>query len=105
MGTRGMYLNKWTPNFILENDIPSTMPVWVRLPFLPLHCWNDERIKNIGNALGRFINWDEPRDGLQTCARICIEVDLEKRFLEEIQLVLDGWTYIQMVDYEQIPFK
>jgi len=32
-------------------------------------------------------------------------VDMEKGFQEEIQLVLDGWTYIQIVDYEKIPFK
>jgi hypothetical protein len=44
MGTRGMYLNKWTPDFSPENDIPSAVPVWVRLPFLPLHYWNDETI-------------------------------------------------------------
>jgi hypothetical protein len=105
MGTRGMYLNKWTPDFSPENDIPSAVPVWVRLPFLPLHCWNDETIKNIGNALGRFIDRAEPQDGLQSCARICIEVDLEKGLPEAIQLILDGWTYIQTVDYEQLPFK
>jgi hypothetical protein len=105
MGTRGMYLNKWTPNFSPENDIPSIVPIWVRLPFLPLHSWNDETIKNIGNALGRFIDRVEPRDGLQSCARLCVEVDLEKGLPKEIHLILDGWSYIQTVDYEQLPFK
>jgi hypothetical protein len=62
MGSRGMYLNKWTPDFSPENDIPSAVPVWVRFPFLPLHCWNDKTIKNIGNALGRFIDRVEPCD-------------------------------------------
>jgi hypothetical protein len=60
MGTRGMYLNQWTPAFNAENYIPSVVPIWVRLPFLPLHCWNDETIKNIGNTLKRFINRDKP---------------------------------------------
>jgi hypothetical protein len=78
MGTIGMHLNKWTPNFSPENDIPSVVPVWVRLPFLLLHCWNDETIKNIGNTLERFINRAEPRDGFQYYARLCVEVDLEK---------------------------
>jgi hypothetical protein len=32
-------------------------------------------------------------------------VDLEKGLLEGIQLNLDSWSYIQQVDYEQIPFK
>jgi hypothetical protein len=30
---------------------------------------------------------------------------LEKGLPEPIQLTLDGWTYIQIVDYEQLPFK
>jgi hypothetical protein len=105
MGTTGMYLNKWTLDFSPENEIPSTFPVWVRIPFFPLHCWNDETIKNISNVMGRFINRAEPQDGLQSCARLCVELDLEKGLPEAIQLILDGWSYIQTVDYEQLPFK
>jgi hypothetical protein len=105
MGGGGMYLNKWTPDFSPKNDIPSAVPVWVRIPFLPLHCWNDETIRNIGNTLGKFINCVEPKEGLQACARIYVEVDLEKGLPKAIQLNLDSWTYIQQVDYEHIPFK
>jgi len=78
MGTKGMYLNQWTLDFSQENDIPCVVPVWVRLPFLPLHCWNDETIKNIGNALGRSIDRVEQHNILQSFARLCVEVDLEK---------------------------
>ena len=38
MDTRGLYLNRWTPDFDPEMDIPNAVPVWVRLPHLPLHC-------------------------------------------------------------------
>jgi hypothetical protein len=69
MGSRGeMYLNKWTPDFSPKNDIPPAVPIWVCLPFLPLHCWNNETLKNIGNTLSRFIDRAEPRDGLQSYA-------------------------------------
>ena len=40
-----------------------------------------------------------------SCARICVEVDLEKGLPESINLSIDGWTHLQTVDYEQIPFK
>jgi hypothetical protein len=40
-----------------------------------------------------------------SCARICIEVVLEKRILEAIKISLDDWTHIKKLDYEQIPFK
>jgi hypothetical protein len=78
MGARGMYLNKLTPYFSPENGIPSAVPVRVRLPFLPLHCWNDETIINIGNALGNCIDRVEPREGLQACVRLHMQLDMEK---------------------------
>jgi hypothetical protein len=95
MGTRGMYLNKWTSDFSLENDIPSAVSVWVKFPFLPLHCWNDETIRNIGNTLGNYIYHAESKEGLHAYDRLCVKVDLEKGLPKAIQLNLDSWSYIQ----------
>jgi hypothetical protein len=55
--------------------------------------------------LGKYIDCVEPRDGLQACVRLCVEVDLEKGLPEAIQLTMDNWSYLQQVDYEQLPFK
>lgn len=38
MGPQGLYLNKWSPDFDAAQDLPTTVPVWVCLPHLPLHC-------------------------------------------------------------------
>jgi len=56
MGSRGMYINRWTLKFYPENDVPSTVLVWVFLPYLPLYCWNDEVIRSISNPLGKYID-------------------------------------------------
>ena len=105
MGPRGMYLNKWDLSFNPEKDIPKAVPVWVKLPHLPLHCWNDEDFRTIGNTLGKYVDKSEPKAPMFSCARICVEVDLEKGLPESIMLSLDGWSHLQTVDYEQIPFK
>eukprot|EP00253_Pinus_taeda_P028342 PITA_28342 len=105
MDSRGLYLNKWTPDFDPELDIPSAVPVWVRLPHLPLHCWGDDSVKAIGNAVGKYIYHSEPKDNMQACARICVEVDLGRGLSEAIKLKVDDWSHIQQLDYEQIPFK
>ena len=76
MGPRGMYLNKWDLSFNPEKDIPKAVPVWVKLPHLPLHCWNDEDFRAIGNTLGKYIDKSEPKSPMFSYARICIEVDL-----------------------------
>ena len=69
-------MNKWTPNFKPSQDVSSAVPIWVRLPHLPLHCWNLESLEIIGDDLGKFIDRDE-RKGQFSYARICVEVDLE----------------------------
>ena len=97
-------MNKWTPDFDPSQDVPLVVPVWVRLPHLPLHCWNLESLEIIGNKLGEFIDRDERKDRFY-CARICVEVDLEIGLPEAIQLIVVERSYLQVLDYEQIPFK
>jgi hypothetical protein len=104
MGTQGLYLNRWTPSFDPASEIPKDVPVWVRLPNLPIHCWNTSSLQAIGNGLGRYIDRAEPRDQY-SCARICVEVDLEVGLPEAIKLKVGIWNHIQKLDYEQLPFK
>jgi hypothetical protein len=104
MGPQGLYLNKWTPDFDPTQDVPSAVPVWVRLPHLPLHCWNQKSLQIIGNALGKYIDQAARKDQY-SCARICVEVDLEEGLPEAINLTVAGWTHVQELDYEQLPFK
>jgi len=55
MGPQGLYLNKWSPDFDPAQDVPTAVPVWVRLPHLSLHRWNQRSLQYIGNALGKYI--------------------------------------------------
>lgn len=104
MGPQGLYLNKWSPDFDPTQDVPSAVPVWVWLPHLPLHCWNQKSLQIIGNGLGKYIDQAARKDQY-SCARICVEVDLEEGLPEAIKLTVAGWTHIQELDYEQLPFK
>ena len=45
MDSRGLYLNRWTPDFDPEMDVPNAVLVWVCFPHLPLHCWGYELVK------------------------------------------------------------
>jgi len=104
MDTQGLYLSRWTPDFDPTVDVPKEVPVWVRLPNLPIHCWNFHSLQKIGNGLGRFI--DKADNNAQyTCTRICIEVDLEAGLPEAVKLMVGAWHHYQKLDYEQLPFK
>jgi len=80
------------------------VPVWVRLPHLPLHCWSQKSLQIIDNSLGKYIDQAARKDQY-SCARICVEVDMEEGLPEAIKLTVAGWSHIQELDYEQIPFK
>jgi len=104
MGNQGLFLNKWTLDFDPSVDVPKEVHVWVRLPNLPIHCWSYQSLQKIGNGLGRFID-NADNKGQYTCARICVEVDLEARLPEAIKLTVGDWHHFQKLDYEQLPFK
>ena len=104
MGTQGLYLNKWTPDFDPTIDLPKEVPVWVRLPNLPVHCWDFDSLKRIGNEIGHFIDKADKK-GQYSCARICVEVDLEAGLPEAVKLTVGSWTHYQKLDYEHLPFK
>lgn len=93
MGPQDLYLNQWTLDFDLTQDVPSIVPVWVRLPHLPMHCWNPKSLEFIGNKLGKYINQQERRDQY-SYVRIFVEVDLEEGLLEAIKLMVADWTHI-----------
>ena len=80
-------------DFDSNQDVPYVVPVWVRLSHLPLHCWNSESLESIKNTLGKYIDWAERKE-LYTCARICVEVDLEEGTLEAINLIVADWSHV-----------
>lgn len=90
MDTIWLYLNKWTPDFDPKLDVPNAVTVWVRLPHLLLHCWGDDSIHAIGNPVGKFNDRSEPKNNMQSCARICVEVDLVKGLPEAIKIKDDN---------------
>jgi len=104
MGPQGLYLKKWSPDFDPTQDVPLVVPVWVHLPHLPLHCWYPKSLESIGNTLEKYIDKADKKEQY-SCARICVEVDHEVGILEAIQLKAADWSYIQELDYEQLPFK
>ena len=79
-GRVGLFITPWFPEFDANTMVVTKMPVWVRLPNLPLPFWHHLVLEDIGNLLGRFIKSDNERKdkGLFTYARICVEIDLNK---------------------------
>jgi len=106
-GRAGLFITPWFPDFDADNMVVTKMPVWVRLPNLPLPYWHPEVLEDIGNRLGKYITCDEERreQGLFTYARICVEIDLSKGLPDKIQLQHESYKRIQALDYENTAFR
>lgn len=37
-----MLLKEWKPGFNLRNDMLRTLPIWIKLPNMPLHLWGEK---------------------------------------------------------------
>jgi len=85
---RDLFITPWFPKLDATTMVFSTMPVWMRLPNLPLPFKHPKVIEYIGNTLGKFKKIDNERTtkGIFTFVRICVEIDLSKGLPDHILL-------------------
>ncbi|GLJ20508.1 hypothetical protein SUGI_0373300 [Cryptomeria japonica] len=84
----------------------NKIPVWVRLPYLPLHLWVDSLFEEIGDAIGSFIMVDNESFKLYHTTFICIlvELDVSKGLPTKIVINSSFGSWVQTLDYKGIPF-
>ena len=64
-------------------------------------------MNTIGDKLGNFLKISEAtiKGKYTSFAQICVEMDLSGALLEEIILDVYDEDWVQIVDYEHIPFR
>jgi hypothetical protein len=74
---------------------------------LPQDYWDDETLKDIGNALGNFFKIAEQTktNKYTSYARICIYMHIAKTLSDSICLAHEDTEWIQTLDYEHVPFR
>jgi hypothetical protein len=84
----GLYLRNWTKRFNPDKEDFTWAPVWIRLYSLPQDYWDDETLKDIGNALGNFIKIAEQTktNKYTSYARICVYMHITKALSDSICL-------------------
>ncbi|XP_020675529.1 uncharacterized protein LOC110094606, partial [Dendrobium catenatum] len=99
-------LQKWHPKFVPKKEDFATVPIWVKIHDLPLACWNSEGISRIASKIGIPVvadNLTEMKTRL-TYARVCVLVDCNALYPEEIKVSLNGDVVTLKVQYEWRPF-
>lgn len=97
----------WHMDFDPLSESFNKVPIWVRLPNLLIHLWQDSIFEAIGNALGVFLYVDSDTSDIfhSTCARFLVELDVSKGLPKAICLDSPRGSWTQMLDFEGIPFR
>jgi hypothetical protein len=100
-------LKHWRINFDPLQDYFRLRHLWVLLPGLPLHLWNQKALEAIANTLGHYICVDHLSltTSVKKVARVMVEIDIHDGLLECLDIDWRGKIYRQRLDYLGIPFR
>lgn len=106
IASRPVIIKEWRANFCLEDEVLKEVPLWIRLPNLPLHCWSVDSLSRIGSVIGRPLCADEctSHQSRISYARMLVEVDITKPLVYKIPITGEnGLELLQQVYYEWVP--
>ncbi|CAK8541935.1 unnamed protein product [Lathyrus sativus] len=101
-----LLIREWRPGFKVKDELMRTLPIWVKLPQLPIILWGDTSLNKIGSALGNPIMTDEcTANRLRVSyARILVEMDITKELPKTITIGdNEGEKIQQPIEYEWKP--
>ncbi|XP_020682361.1 uncharacterized protein LOC110099517 [Dendrobium catenatum] len=97
-------MDKWTPEFDPNSFKGISAPIWIRLPCLPLYCWDEDSIARIASCLGSpmYLDGNTFRWSKREFARVCVKIDLEKKLPNGIWVEGIAGRFFQRVEYEKV---
>src|SRR5436190_21684519 len=102
---RLMILKQWTPASTFDRDVLSSLPIWIRIPSLPLKVWSKKAISEICSAIGKPIQMDSltAKHERLLYARALVEVSASKPPPSTIDVIIEEAEYKLPIEYEWIP--
>ncbi|CAI9106691.1 OLC1v1005898C1 [Oldenlandia corymbosa var. corymbosa] len=96
------HVQQWNSAFDANTHVVRSMVVWVRLPSLPAHFYNNHFLHRLGGLLGRVVQIDHQTTARTRgkFARMAVEIDLENPICTRFDLK----GRIQKVEYENLPY-
>lgn len=92
--------------FEFDDHEICTLPVWVKLPGLPLDFWNPRALTKIVSKIGKPISTDKltATKGRLLYARVLVEIDMSKKLVRSVAMNLPtGKFRVQPVEFEHEP--
>ncbi|XP_059070730.1 uncharacterized protein LOC131860351 [Cryptomeria japonica] len=101
-----LVLQKWHLNLNMSDSLLVQVPVWVKLPGLPLEYWVESIFLDIASSFGDLLSIDPITASRRrlTHARFCVGIAHDADMLEQIDIMSKLGTWKQHIEYESIPF-
>ncbi|XP_052295304.1 uncharacterized protein LOC127901763 [Citrus sinensis] len=102
---RAMRVFKWSTTFHSSEESPI-VPVWVSLPFLPVHYMRcKEALYSIAAAIGKPLRIDHATAAVSrpTVARVLIEYDISRPLLKRLWIGEKDTGFWQYIIFEKVP--
>ncbi|KAK1267276.1 hypothetical protein QJS04_geneDACA002709 [Acorus gramineus] len=106
MDHRPFILRKWSPDLRMEQESLSSIPIWARLPNLPMFLWDRDTLSRIGSLIGTPLFMDSAtlKGSRATFSRLCIEVEAIKPIPDSVVVeVSPGMRESFKVEYDWKP--
>ncbi|XP_056685384.1 uncharacterized protein [Spinacia oleracea] len=104
--SKPVIVKPWAANFNFYEEVLRVIPLWVKLPNLPLNCWSSQSLSRIGSLLGVPICADDctTRQQRISFARLLVEMDVTDTLPDHVWIVdTNGREFKQLVLYDWKP--
>ncbi|XP_020704048.1 uncharacterized protein LOC110115216 [Dendrobium catenatum] len=97
-------MERWMPNFLPLTMKVLTSPIWVRMPHLPLHCWDEKNTTRITSMIGNQLMMDGNmfQWGRREFARVCMRIEIDQSLPLGVWVESISGRFFQKVEYEKI---
>lgn len=103
IASRPIIVKEWVADFCFEKEVLKKIPLWIRLPNLPLTCWSGDSLSRIASVIGKPLCADECTSQQKkiSYARLLVEIDITKPLIYKVQIEGENGLRIdQKVYYE-----
>ncbi|XP_020692158.1 uncharacterized protein LOC110106566 [Dendrobium catenatum] len=97
-------LDKWSPMFSPTSLKGISAPLWIRLPNIPLQCWDDINICRTASKVGKpyLLDGNMFQCGRREYARVCVRVPLNEKLPLGVWVEGLSGKFFQKIIYEGI---
>lgn len=102
---RPLLLKNMPEFFKFDRPEIKLVPVWIKLPCLPLECWNATCLSMIVSKVGKLLYMDKKTQTKKRIshARVLVEVDASKELVRNVTIRLPDGEFDQRVIFEYEP--